>query len=171
MPIIKKIEEISGKKYDEEQKIFRILADHIRGVVFLVSEGIIPSNLGQGYIVRRLLRRMIRLGRKNKLGESIDLPNDFLIILAREVIENYKEFYPAIKLSLGRLTVKVLPWPSLLLTESSPPCLSIICFTIERPSPVPSFPLALALVARKNSSKMFSSSSAGMPMPVSTKSI
>jgi len=97
LPIIKKIEEISGKKYNDEKRIFRILADHIRGVVFLASEGINPSNLGQGYILRRLLRRMIRLGRKNKPGESINLPKDFLIILAREVIENYKEFYPIIK--------------------------------------------------------------------------
>ena len=91
LPIIKKIEEISGKKYNEEKRIFRILADHIRGVVFLASEGVVPSNLGQGYVLRRLLRRMIRF------GKLINLSDDFLVILAREIIENYKEFYPIIK--------------------------------------------------------------------------
>ncbi len=91
LPVIKKIEEISDKKYNDEKRIFRILADHIRGVVFLVSEGVSPSNVGQGYIVRRLLRRMIRF------GKIINLPNDFLIVLAQEIIKIYKEFYPMIK--------------------------------------------------------------------------
>ena len=91
LSVIKKIEEMSGKKYDDEKRIFRILADHIRSVVFLASEDVIPSNLGQGYILRRLLRRMIRF------GKIINLPNDFLTILAQEIIENYKEFYPTIK--------------------------------------------------------------------------
>jgi len=95
LPIIKKIEEMSGKKYDDEKRVFRILADHIRGVVFLASEGIVPSNLGQGYILRRLLRRMIRFGR------LINLSDDFLTVLAQTTIKTYKEFYPMIKAREG----------------------------------------------------------------------
>ncbi len=89
--VIDKIESLSSKDYNKEKRIFRILADHIRGVVFLASEGIIPSNEGQGYILRRLLRRMIRF------GKQIDLEGDFLIDLAKEIIEKYKEFYPLLE--------------------------------------------------------------------------
>ena len=56
-PIIKKIEKAVGKKYEENKKAFRIIADHIRASEALVSEGIIPANKLQGYILRRLIRR------------------------------------------------------------------------------------------------------------------
>lgn len=91
LSVIKKIESISGKDYENHKRIFRILADHIRGVVFLSSEGIKPSNEGQGYILRRLLRRMIRF------GKQINLKGDYLIQLGKETIQRYKEFYPLIE--------------------------------------------------------------------------
>jgi len=59
-PIIKRIEELSGKKYAGNHKAFRIIADHIRASVFLSADGVAPSNVGQGYILRRLIRRAIR---------------------------------------------------------------------------------------------------------------
>jgi len=62
--ILKKIEEISGKKYEDNEKAFRIIADHTRAAAFLLAEGIIPSNKERGYILRRLLRRSIRFGKK-----------------------------------------------------------------------------------------------------------
>jgi alanyl-tRNA synthetase len=62
--IIKKIEEISGKKYEENEQAFRIIADHTRAASFLLAEGIIPSNKERGYILRRLIRRSIRFGKK-----------------------------------------------------------------------------------------------------------
>ncbi|MFA6423586.1 MAG: alanine--tRNA ligase [Patescibacteria group bacterium] len=58
-PIIKKIEEISGKKHEDNQKEFRIIADHIRAAVFAISDGAVPSNKGAGYITRRLIRRAL----------------------------------------------------------------------------------------------------------------
>lgn len=74
-----------------QSKTERIIADHIKGSVFLASEGIIPSNVEQGYILRRILRRAIRHGR------ILKMPKDFLIPLAQKVIELYKEVYPEVK--------------------------------------------------------------------------
>jgi len=90
LPIIQELEKISFKKYEEEKRNFRILADHIRGIVFLVSEGIFPSNVERGYILRRIIRRAIRFGRLLKL------PKNFLIPLAQKVIEIYKDIYPEV---------------------------------------------------------------------------
>ena len=59
-PIIAKLEEISGKKYDQYTNDMRIIADHLRGAVFLSVDGIAPSNKEQGYVMRRLIRRAIR---------------------------------------------------------------------------------------------------------------
>ena len=58
-PIIKKIEEISGKKYEDESKAMRIIADHIKATVFIINDGIVPDNKGHGYILRRLIRRAL----------------------------------------------------------------------------------------------------------------
>jgi alanyl-tRNA synthetase len=61
-PIINKIEEISGKSYQDQnyQKSFRIIADHLRASVFVIADGIEPSNKEAGYVLRRLIRRSIR---------------------------------------------------------------------------------------------------------------
>jgi len=66
LPIIKQIEKISGKKYgkdQEETKAMRIIADHIKASVFLIADGITPSNTEHGYVLRRLIRRSVRYGR------------------------------------------------------------------------------------------------------------
>jgi len=88
--IIKKIEDLSQKKYIENKKKFRIIADHIKASVFLSSEGIEPSNIERGYILRRLLRRAIRHGKTLKMSK------DFLVELVRPIIENYKNVYPTL---------------------------------------------------------------------------
>ncbi len=62
-PIIEEIEKISGKKYITNERPMRIIADHIKASVFLIAEGITPSNVGRGYILRRLIRRAVRYGR------------------------------------------------------------------------------------------------------------
>ena len=69
----------------------RIIADHIKSSVFLISEGILPSNVERGYILRRILRRAIHR------GKSLDLPDNFLISLSKKVIEIYHDIYPALK--------------------------------------------------------------------------
>ena len=83
-PIIAEI-----KKYGkDEEKAQRIIADHIKSAVFIASEGIVPLNVEKGYILRRIIRRAIRYGR------ILNMPKDFLITLAKIVIEMYKEPYP-----------------------------------------------------------------------------
>lgn len=86
-PLIKKIEEISGKKYNDCQKEFRIIADHIKAAVFAINDGVLPSNKERGYVVRRLIRRtMVKL---NSLG----LTRNTLSDLADKVFEIYKGTY------------------------------------------------------------------------------
>jgi len=59
-PIIEKIEELSGKKYKENKREMRIIADHIKAAVFIINDGVVPGNAEQGYVLRRLIRRAIR---------------------------------------------------------------------------------------------------------------
>lgn len=87
---ISKLEEVSGKKYLENKKAFRVIADHIRSSIFVISDGVEPSNLGQGYILRRLLRRIIRYSKMLGLSSRFYLP--FIDI----VIDKYKNVYPNI---------------------------------------------------------------------------
>lgn len=87
MPIIKKIEEISGVKY-EGQMAFKVIADHLRTVVFAVSDGAILSNEGRGYVLRRVLRRAI------KHAGNLGLNKPFMASLVDVVVENMKGFYP-----------------------------------------------------------------------------
>ncbi|MDP2664120.1 MAG: alanine--tRNA ligase-related protein, partial [bacterium] len=75
------------------KKYFRIIADHIRGSVFLISAGILPSNIERGYILRRILRRAIRY------GKLLNLPKNFLIPLTQKAVEIYKDIYPELKSS------------------------------------------------------------------------
>jgi len=92
LPLIKTIEQLTKKKYDENKRLMRIIADHIKASVFILGDenGVFPSNLDQGYILRRFIRRSIRnfktLGMKI---EEIDLTS-----LAEEVIKIYKTDYP-----------------------------------------------------------------------------
>ncbi len=86
--VIKEIEQASGKEYEDNKKIFRIIADHARSSAFLLSEGVTPSNLGQGYVLRRILRRAIRY------GKLINLQSGFLVSLIDIVVEKYKDVYP-----------------------------------------------------------------------------
>src|SRR3989338_2777887 len=60
-PVIAKLEEISNKKYEgDDKRYFRIIADHIKATIMLVADGALPSNKLQGYVVRRLIRRAMR---------------------------------------------------------------------------------------------------------------
>src|SRR5687768_15664141 len=94
-PIIRKIEAISGHKYggDMESDLdtaVRVLADHARASAFLISDGVIPSNEGRGYVLRRIIRRAIRFGRK--------LPSPVLLThLVESVIAAMADAYPELR--------------------------------------------------------------------------
>ena len=92
---IAKLEELSGKKYgesDEVTKAMRIIADHIRTSTMLLGDqrGVTPSNVDQGYVLRRLIRRAVRFGR------VIDLKEGALSEIAKVYVEQYKDIYPEI---------------------------------------------------------------------------
>ena len=95
--IIAKIEEISGLSYENNQYTasMRIVADHIRAVVMIAGDnaGIKPSNKDQGYVLRRLIRRMIRHAKKL----NIEISSDWEKELATIIINQYKEYYKEIE--------------------------------------------------------------------------
>ena len=95
-PIIAKIEELSSYKYgddDEKDKSVRIIADHSRASVFILGDqkGVSPSNVGAGYVLRRLIRRAVRHGMK------LGIEKEFLAEVAAVVVENFKNAYPELE--------------------------------------------------------------------------
>ena len=86
VPIIKKIEEISGKKYNEDVP-FKVIADHSRALTMALSDGAVFENTGRGYVLRRLLRRSARMGRKLGITEP------FIYKLVDVVVDIMKDSY------------------------------------------------------------------------------
>ena len=92
--VLHHVERIAGKTYNQDPKTdisIRVITDHIRSCTFMVSDGILPSNEGRGYVLRRLLRRAARHGRM--LG--IDHP--FLVDLVETVIQSSESAYPELR--------------------------------------------------------------------------
>lgn len=88
-----KIEELSGKKYKSDPKTMRamrIIADHVRTSTFLLGDpvGVVPSNVDQGYVLRRLIRRAVRM------ANSLGMPKDSIAEIAKVYIDVYKDVYP-----------------------------------------------------------------------------
>jgi alanyl-tRNA synthetase len=96
-PILDRLQGLSGKTYtsSEDQKTdtaFRRIADHTRAMTFLIGDGVLPSNVGRGYVLRRLMRRAILAGR-NTLG----FEKPFLTAAIPTIIAQYSEVYPELK--------------------------------------------------------------------------
>ncbi len=102
-PIINAVEKLSDIKYDyklsaddnsstgQTNVAMRVIADHIRTLTFAIADGAMPGNEGRGYVLRRLLRRAARYGRK------INLKEPFLYKLVSVVVENFSQVFPEIK--------------------------------------------------------------------------
>jgi alanyl-tRNA synthetase len=102
-PLIKKIEEISGKKYlfekgdleldempdcwENDMHSMRIITDHVKAAVFMIADGVLPENTGRGYILRRLIRRAVRQ------SHSLGIKENFITEMAKVVQEIYKDVY------------------------------------------------------------------------------
>ena len=89
--IINSISKLSNLKYGLNEKhdvAFRVISDHIRAIVFTISDGAIPSNNKSGYVIRRILRRAVRYG-----FSSLEIKSPFLHKLARSVIDEYKDVF------------------------------------------------------------------------------
>ena len=96
MPIIRRTSELTGHPYSAQlgnktDNAFRVIADHIRTLVFAITDGATPSNDGRGYVIRRILRRASRFGRE------LDMREPFLYKLIPTVIEVLGEAFPEIK--------------------------------------------------------------------------
>lgn len=96
--IISKISQLSDKKYRESMKEFEIIADHLRAATFIIGDdkGVTPSNTGQGYIVRRLIRRAIRYGKQLGITES-----PWTKEIAKIVAHDYGEVYPELRKNIN----------------------------------------------------------------------
>lgn len=90
VPLIQYVEEISGKAYHSDMRgfAFRVIADHARACTFLIADGVLPSNEGRGYVLRRILRRAIRL------GKTIGLEKPFLHQFPQKITEMMGDAYP-----------------------------------------------------------------------------
>lgn len=89
LPIIKGIRELGPK--EKNLRAERIIADHIKAAVFLISENVLPSNVERGYVLRRILRRIVRY------GKLLGLLDNFLFSLAKITIKIYEKIYPQVK--------------------------------------------------------------------------
>jgi alanyl-tRNA synthetase len=84
-PIIIKIESISKKSYEGNEREMRVIADHIKAATFIIADGIVPGNAEQGYVLRRLIRRAIRHGRNLNMAV-------FTYKIAEEVFKIYNDY-------------------------------------------------------------------------------
>lgn len=90
VPLFEKLDEIRGYKNNSGERSAqeRIIVEHLRAAIFIVADGIVPGNIDQGYILRRLIRRAIRQARK------IGISSEFTSLLAETVIDKYSQTYP-----------------------------------------------------------------------------
>jgi alanyl-tRNA synthetase len=87
-PLFAKINELKKIDSSDSSRSERIIADHIRAATFIMSDGVIPGNVDQAYVLRRLIRRAVREGRK------LGIESRFTHLISEEVINHYSEVYP-----------------------------------------------------------------------------
>lgn len=89
-PIIERLQELSGTSYEDETIAMRVIADHLRGATFLAVDGVQPSNKGQGYVMRRLIRRAIRF------AFDLGLEENFFPQIVPTIAGIYEEHFPEV---------------------------------------------------------------------------
>lgn len=96
-PLIERIAALSGRRYEENPKAFRVIADHVRAATFAITDGANPSNVEAGYVVRRLIRRAVRYGR------DLGIAHDFCTDLSTIVLATFGQVYPELERSRARI--------------------------------------------------------------------
>lgn len=94
------ITELRGKNlydYEANKRAERIITDHLKSSAFIISDGVMPSNTDKGYVLRRLIRKIMRYSKK------LNLPEDFLERSLKTLINIYKEYYPELKKNRDRI--------------------------------------------------------------------
>ncbi|MGH7255965.1 MAG: alanine--tRNA ligase, partial [Nitrospirales bacterium] len=137
-PILRAIEESSNTPYGRSQdhdRAMRVIADHLRAIAFMIADGILPSNEGRGYVLRRILRRAGRYGRVLGLGHE----GPFLGGLSGTVVELMEPAYP--DLGAARETVRTV-------TEAEE---ERFLDTLERGEPMLAAAIAEARTAKRKS--------------------
>ncbi|MFO8034299.1 MAG: alanine--tRNA ligase [Candidatus Bipolaricaulota bacterium] len=103
-PVVRAVEELAGGRCQGDKQIPRnVIADHIRALVFLVADGVLPANEAQGYVLRRILRRTVRA------ADRLSLPAGALAKLVPPVVESLGEVYPEI-VERRSLAEQVISW-------------------------------------------------------------
>ena len=105
LPLINFVAENAGVRYRQDQKkdlALKVISDHIRALVFMIADGIIPSNEGRGYVLRMLLRRAFRYGR------WLNFDRPFLFEIAPEVIKLMQDIYPEIASAQNQICQVIL---------------------------------------------------------------
>ncbi|MBI5304186.1 MAG: alanine--tRNA ligase [Chloroflexi bacterium] len=87
-PLIQRIETLSGLRYADNPRAFRVIADHVRASTFAIADGATPSNVEAGYVIRRLIRRAVRYGRE------VNITRDFCAELSGIVVDLFAHAYP-----------------------------------------------------------------------------
>ena len=90
-PIVEKLQDLSGKKYDSHTESMRVIADHLRAATFMAVDGCVPSNKEQGYVMRRLLRRAIRY------SFDLGIEQNFLEEVVPVIADLYEADFPEVK--------------------------------------------------------------------------
>ena len=106
-PTVAAIGRLTGRQAGQDpqtDRAFRVVADHLRSSVFILGDdqGVVPSNLGQGYVLRRLIRRSVRFGKKLGLGMG------FSASIAETVIEQYRNVYPELERNRNRIARELI---------------------------------------------------------------
>ncbi|MCH5157531.1 MAG: alanine--tRNA ligase [Clostridiales bacterium] len=104
---LSKIQELSGKKYGSDPKTtkaMRVIADHVRTATFLLGDpvGVVPSNVDQGYVLRRLIRRAVRM------ANSLEMPKGAIVEISKVYIDVYKDVYTELVTNSAKIVDELL---------------------------------------------------------------
>lgn len=104
LPIIRRVEELTGARYgasEHTDQALRVLADHGRAMTFLVSDGVVPGNEGRGYVLRRIIRRAVRYGRR------LGIERPFLETVVDAVVDRMGGRHPALASTRGQIKIVI----------------------------------------------------------------